>query len=228
MSLNVSNIYTLFPSNKAKFIKRYENELCFKKNSQSWCIKLIDNVWHVLTLSDGTVIESINASEYQACLLFLYLCQVITTDQPNQAKILCMDRDYCFAEKNGEYLLEAGVMVNTHGEYFLDIELNKEEIQRFKEDGFRFVDLLLSEIRGSNPRYNNSKFSHRNRTDWYVSSQELKDWQELQIIEKPIIIEKPTYQEPKKNGTKIVMVFVVLIFIFYMIFFQFLTFGKNY
>ena len=220
MSLNVNNIHTLFPPNKAKFLKRHDNELCFKKNSKSWCIKLIDKVWHVLTLNNGTVIESMKASEYLACLRFLYLCQVITTDESNQPKILCMDRDYCFAEKNGEYLLEAGIMVNTHGEHFFDIELNKEEIERFKEEGFRFIDLLLSEIRDSNPPYNNSKFSQRNGTDWYVSSQELKAWQELQIIEKPIIIEKLTYQEPKKNGAKIVMVLVGLIFIFYMIFFS--------
>lgn len=219
MSLNLNNIQTLFPSNKAKFLKRYENELCFKKNSQSWCIKLIDNAWHVLTLSDGTVIESINASEYQACLLFLYLCQVITTDKPNQAKILCMDRDYCFAEKNGEYLLEAGIMVDTHGEYFRKIKLNKEEIQIFKEEGFSFIGSLLFEIRESHLAYNNSKFSQREKTNWYVNSQELKAWQELQIIEKPIIIKKVTYQEPPKNGIKIVLCFVGLILIFYIIFF---------
>ena len=100
-----------------------------------------------------------------------------------------------------------------------DIELNKEEIQRFKGEGFRFIDLLLSEIRDSNPRYNNSKFSQREKTNWYVNSQELKAWQELQIIEKPIIIEKPTYQEPPKNGIKIVLCFVGLILIFYIIFF---------
>ncbi|MEG2053262.1 MAG: hypothetical protein RRZ92_04900, partial [Bacilli bacterium] len=110
--------------------------------------------------------------------------------------------------------------VDTHGEHFFDIELNKEEIQRFKEEGFRFINSFLSEIRGSNPPYNNSKFSQRNRTDWYVSSQELKAWQELQIIEKPIIIEKPTYEEPKKNGIKIVILLVGLIFIFYIIFFS--------
>lgn len=49
---------------------------------------------------------------------------MITTDEPNQPKILCRDRHYRFAEKNGEYLLEAGIMVNTHGEHFFDIKLN--------------------------------------------------------------------------------------------------------
>ncbi|MDM1756812.1 MULTISPECIES: hypothetical protein [Acinetobacter] len=221
MSLNLNNIQTLFSPDKAKLLNCHSNELCLKKKSKSWCIRLIDKSWHVLTLNDGKVIENITyASEYQACLRFLYLCQVITTDQPNHPKILGMDRDYCFAEKNGEYLLEAGIMVGTHGEHFLYIKLNQEEIQRFKKEGFRFINTLLSEIRDINSSYNNSKFSQRNRTDWYVSSQELKAWQELQIIEKPIIIEKPTYQEPKKNGTKIVILLVGFISIFYIIFFS--------
>ncbi|WP_334460260.1 hypothetical protein [Acinetobacter soli] len=219
MSLNLNNIQTLFSSNKARLLNCHNNELCFKKKSKSWCIRLTDKSWHVLTLNDGKVIENITyASEYQACLRFLYLCQVITTDQPNQPKILRWNRDCCFAEKNGEYLLEVGIMVDTHGEYFFDIELNQEEIQKFKKEGFRFINSLLAEIRASNPLHNNSKFSQRNRTDWYVSSQELKAWRELQIIEKPIIIEKPTYQEPSKNGTKIVIFLVGLIFIFYIIF----------
>lgn len=225
MSLNLNNIQTLFPSNKAKLLNRHDNELCFKKNSKIWRIKLIDKNWLILTFNDGKVIETLTyAAEYQACLKFLYLCQVITTDQPNQAKILRMDRDYCFAEKNGEYLLEAGIMVGTHGEYFWEMKLNKEEIQIFKEEGFGFIGSLLSEIRESHPAYNNSKFSQREKINWYVSSQELKAWQELQIIEKPIIIEKVTYKEPPKNGIKIVLGFVGLILIFYIILFTDLGF----
>ncbi|MDR7017959.1 hypothetical protein, partial [Acinetobacter sp. 3657] len=82
MSLNLNNIQTLFSSNKAKLLNCHSNELCFKKKSKSWCIRLIDKSWHVLTLDDEKVIENITyASEYLACLRFLYLCQVITTDQ---------------------------------------------------------------------------------------------------------------------------------------------------
>lgn len=220
MSLNINNIQTLFPSNKAKLLNRHGNELCFKNNLKAWCIRLIDGKWLILVIDTGKVIETqAYDSEYKACLKFLYLCRIITTDHPNEPKILHMDRDHCFAEKNGEYILDTRVMCNTHGEYSWEMELNEEEIKEFEKYGWKFINSLIIQVDSSNPAQKNSKFSQRNKTNWYLSSQELKAWQELQIIEKPIIIEKPTYQEPQKNGIKIIIGFVGLILIFYIIFF---------
>ena len=67
------------------------------------------------------------------------------------------------------------------------MELNEEEIKEFEKYGWKFINSLIIQVDSSNPAQKNSKFSQRNKTNWYLSSQELKAWQELQIIEKPII-----------------------------------------
>ena len=153
-------------------------------------------------------------SEYQSCLDFLYLCQVITTNNPQIPKILIAREDYQFCEKNGLYSLEIRIMYGTKGEHPLNLELNQNEIDAFEKNGMSFIYQLMNTMEKEETLY-----QKRSSPSWWTSSQEYHNWIELHKPEKPKIIEKTIYQEPQKKGAKFLIFSIIVMITFYILFF---------
>lgn len=215
MSLNFQVLPSLFPHHKKKLLIHSDRLISYKDHLNEWRITSTSNKFLIeMRDKNGSINLFSYDLEYKACLDFLYLCQVITTNNPNTPKILVAEADYRFCEKNGSYSLEIWIMLGTKGERYLHIELNQNEIEAFEENGMSFIYQLISEIEKEEVIY-----QKRSRPNWYTDSQEYRDWIELHTQEKPKIIEKIIYQEPQKKGGKFLIFFILLLVTLYVLFF---------
>lgn len=215
MSLNFQILLSLFPYGKLKSLSQSNSFLYYKDHLNEWRITSAPNNFSIEMFDKVKLIHLYKYdSEYQACLDFLYLCQVITTNNPQIPKILIASDDYKFCEKNGSYSLEIRIMYGTKGERPLNIELNQDEINEFEKRGMPFIYQLMNKMEKEETLY--QKISS---PSWWTSSQEYHDWIELHTIEKPKVIEKIIYQEPQKNGGKILIFSIIVMITFYILFF---------
>lgn len=216
MSINVQILPSLFPHHKLKSLthnnplsisyKDHLNEWRFASTPDKFLVEMLDK--------NGRVNLFTYDSEYKACLDFLYLCQIITTNDPETPKILVASENYRFCEKNGSYSLEIRIMFGTHGERHVEIELNQDEIDVFEKNGMSFIYQLMNKMEKEEALYRKRSFPN-----WWTSSQEYHDWIDLNTPKKPKVIENIIYQEPPKNGGKFLLFFIFILIALYVLFF---------
>ena len=215
MSLNFQILPSLIKHSKLKLLTTNNTLISCKDHLNEWRIKSTADKFLIEMLDQNRRVNLFSYdSEYKACLDFLYLCQVITTNNPNTPKILIARSDYCFYEKNGSYSLAIWVMFGTKGERNLHIELNQDEIETFEKNGMSFIYQLINDM-----EKNEAIYQKRSLLNWYASSQEYHDWIELHTPEKPKIIEKIIYQEPQKKSRKFLIFSLLLLITLYVLFF---------
>ena len=215
MSLNFQILSSLFPHHKLKSVSQSNNSLSYKDHLNEWRITSASNIFFIEMFDKVKLVNLYKYdSEYQACLDFLYLCEVITTNNPQIPKILIAREDYQFCEKNGLYSLEIRIMYGTKGERPLNLELNQNEIDAFEKNGMSFIYQLMNTMEKEETLY-----QKRSSPSWWTSSQEYHNWIELHKPEKPKIIEKIIYQEPQKKGAKFLIFSIIVMITFYILFF---------
>jgi len=197
--------------------------------------KISDEKWELNTYERGELTnQKFYPNEYISCLKFLYHLDMVSTDDPNIMKLIDYSKNWELFEKNNCFYFS----IQSSKPYLyrtFSIILTTEELEKYRSRGRNFLSLLQFEIDASIPIRTSSDYHNRKVNDglekelYCISSDEydlrvnyeensnLKDSYEASKNNAPQL-----WQEPQKNGAKIVIVLLGLILLFYMIFFYFL------
>lgn len=195
--------------------------------------KILDEKWEINTYERGIITnQEVYSNEYLSCLKFLYHIKVITTDDPNIMKLIDYSEDWELFEKNNVFYF----FIQSAKPYLYRtfiIILNSEELEKYRLQGRNFLSLLQFEIDVSVPIRTSSKYHNRKVNDdlekeLYDASCDEYDLRDNYYEDTFNLIENneafknhspELWQEPQKNGPKIVVTILGLIVLFYIIFF---------
>ena len=195
--------------------------------------KISDEKWELNTYErDKLTNQKLCSNEYIGCLKFLYHLDKISNDDPNVMKLIDYSDYWELFEKNNYFYYKIHSLKPYIYRTF-SIILSNEELEKYRSQGRNFLNLLQIEIDSSIPTrkssdYHNRELNEELETELYYTSLEEHELrfndEDYSNVKDNHVVSKnhtpPIWQEPQKNGTKIVILLVGLIIIFYIIFFS--------
>jgi len=198
--------------------------------------KISDEKWELNTYERGMLMnQEVYSNEYISCLKFLYHIDVVSTDDPNIMKLIDYSENWELFEKNNGFYF----CIQSSKPYLyrtFSIILNSEELEKYRLQGRKFLSLLQFEIDSSIPIRTSSNYRSRKVNDdlekeLYYASLDEYDLRINYEEDSNLIDNYETYknnfpelwQEPHKNGAKIIITILGLILLFYIIFFGYIA-----
>lgn len=127
-----------------------------EKNEDTWCISVIERG----QLQEGT--ELYFKDEYLACLKFLNMAGKLTSELPDEMKVLdFVQHGWFLLDKNGEFYLDVNCALHQHFDYSWNLKLNQTEILNYRRFGRTFLNQLHESISKTNPIREYSDFNIR-------------------------------------------------------------------